>query len=113
MNEISSRAYAKIILHAAKYVTLPVAGILIGSDSTITDAIPIAHSLLLPTPMTQAALEQITIHLKTVGSKIIGLYFANECANDRIHPFIELLGTKIVNEYSAEAVILKVLFFNS
>ncbi|KAJ3319081.1 ER membrane protein complex subunit 8 [Boothiomyces sp. JEL0866] len=80
---LNLQAYAKIYLHAAKYPTQPIVGVLVGHQDQITDAIPLFHSLLLPGPLLQAALEQIQ-------ENIIGLYYSNQSIQ-----MIELLGLEI------------------
>ena len=99
--EISVRAYAKMILHAAKYPHCAVNGLLlapnneiqkIGSSSssqqqqqscessrmTFTDCIPLFHQIQGLTPMLEVALTQIEAMAKAAGLVIAGYYHANE-----------------------------------
>lgn len=66
--KISSRAYTKIILHAAKYPHCAINGILLapkdwsaskGKTLPIVDAIPLFHQCLYVSPMTEIALVQV------------------------------------------------------
>lgn len=62
---ISSKAYAKIIFHAAKYPHLAVNGILLSDKNnksktpTIVEAIPLFHQCLHVFPMAEVALMQV------------------------------------------------------
>lgn len=69
MSEItfSSRAYCKIILHAAKYPHCSINGVLLAKagsyknkDIEFVDAIPLFHISLNLTPMAEIALTQVT-----------------------------------------------------
>lgn len=63
--KFSSRAYTKIILHAAKYPHLAINGILLAKESSkgknlhIVDAVPLFHQCLYVTPMTEVAMVQV------------------------------------------------------
>lgn len=62
--KISSRAYTKIVLHAAKYPYAAVNGILLApkdksKNQYIIDAIPLFHQCLNVTPMAEIALIQV------------------------------------------------------
>ncbi|KAF0305245.1 ER membrane protein complex subunit 8 [Amphibalanus amphitrite] len=84
--EFSTRAYCKVILHAAKYPHEAVNGILVSkakdlegsNDVVFVDAIPLFHMALGLTPMTEVALEQIESYCSSNGLKITGYYQANE-----------------------------------
>ncbi len=102
-----------MLLHGAKYPTLAIGGILIGSknDRKVTDAIPLVHSLLLPTPPIQAALEQIEIYCKSKGLVILGLYVGNEANVDTsIHPAIELFANQVESNLGGGALIVRVFY---
>lgn len=60
--KFSERAYAKMILHAAKYPHLAVNGVLLASkaEGKIVDAIPMFHQCLFVTPMVEIALMQVS-----------------------------------------------------
>lgn len=82
---VSPLAYAKMILHAAKYPHLAVNGVLLGKPTTaqakqfeIVDAIPLFHQCLYVTPMVEVALTQIETFAETEGLQIVGYYAAAE-----------------------------------
>lgn len=69
--KVSSRAYTKIILHAAKYPYTAVNGILLSSkdkskNQYIIDAIPLFHQCLNVTPMAEIALVQV-MYIRSYG----------------------------------------------
>lgn len=64
--KISSRAYTKLIFHAAKFPHCAVNGILLAEKESsgkkpliIADAIPLFHQCLFLTPMAEIALAQV------------------------------------------------------
>ncbi|XP_055693269.1 ER membrane protein complex subunit 8/9 homolog [Lutzomyia longipalpis] len=86
---ISSRAYTKMVFHAAKYPHCAVNGILLASkDATksrnyeIVDAIPLFHICLHVTPMAEVALVQIEAAAADDDLQICGYYSAAENCND-------------------------------
>ena len=98
-----------MILHGAKYPTCAVAGVLIGQKDQILEAIPLVHSLLLPTPMIQIALNQVEIYATKKGLKMVGVYFGNEANVDvLIHSGVELIANQIQQKVGGEAVIVRV-----
>ena len=79
--DLSIRAYAKIILHAAKYPHCAVNGVLLAKippkgqktgKLSLIDAIPLFHQNLGLTPMVEVALTQIETHASGVGMAIAG-----------------------------------------
>merc|ERR1712226_289268 len=87
---VGSRAYCKIILHAAKYPHCAINGVLLtdrtkGKDSRsvkFVDAIPLFHLSLTLAPMMEVALTQIDTYCKENNYAIGGYYHANEHAED-------------------------------
>uniref|UniRef100_X1Z8H4 MPN domain-containing protein n=1 Tax=Capitella teleta TaxID=283909 RepID=X1Z8H4_CAPTE len=83
---VSSRAYCKMVLHAAKYPHCAVNGVLLaekrqsGEMKTIDliDAIPLFHLSLSLAPMMEVALIQIEEYCKKADLVIAGYYHANE-----------------------------------
>ena len=71
---IKPSAYAKVILHAAKYPSCPIGGYVIGQGDeekiTISDVIPMCHSNPCG-PMFEIAAEMVRIMPKTTLSCII------------------------------------------
>ncbi|CAL7946033.1 unnamed protein product [Xylocopa violacea] len=88
----SSRAYCKIILHAAKYPHCAINGLLLAkqkskSDSKnvelrIEDAIPLFHICLHVSPMAEIALTMVDQYAMNKGLVLAGYYLANENIND-------------------------------
>lgn len=88
----SNRAYAKIILHAAKYPHCAINGLLLAkqkskSDSgllelRIEDAIPLFHVCPHVSPMAEIALILADEVAATKGLVLAGYYLANENIND-------------------------------
>lgn len=73
--KVSSRAYTKIILHAAKYPYASVNGILLASkdkskNQHIIDAIPLFHQCLNVTPMAEIALVQVRSFILNLMARI-------------------------------------------
>uniref|UniRef100_U5EVW6 MPN domain-containing protein n=1 Tax=Corethrella appendiculata TaxID=1370023 RepID=U5EVW6_9DIPT len=82
---VSSRAYCKMIFHAAKYPHLAVNGLLLASKSSsdrskleIIDAVPLFHQCLHVSPMAEIALIQVESKAAKEGLQIIGYYAAAE-----------------------------------
>jgi hypothetical protein len=90
---ITTRAYMKLILHASKYQTRSITGLLIASAPTaavgassaatvvIDDVIPLFHTTPLA-PMIELALAQAESSLHA-SSTIVGVYFASELYEPR------------------------------
>ncbi|XP_017780339.1 PREDICTED: ER membrane protein complex subunit 8/9 homolog [Nicrophorus vespilloides] len=80
----SSKAYCKIILHAAKYPYAAVNGVLLaktpvkGKEIEFVDAVPLFHIALNLTPMAEIALTQIDQVASQAGLTIAGYYTAHE-----------------------------------
>ena len=79
--ELSTRAYAKVILHAAKYPHCAVNGVLLAkippkgqktNRLSLIDAIPLFHQTPGLTPMVEVALTQIESRASGVGMAIAG-----------------------------------------
>jgi len=81
---ISSKAFAKIIFHAAKYPHLAVNGLLLSDkhdkskSPTIVEAIPLFHQCLHVTPMAEIALIQVEARVAQEDLQIAGYYAAAE-----------------------------------
>ncbi|XP_046659509.1 ER membrane protein complex subunit 8 [Homalodisca vitripennis] len=91
--KFTSRAYCKMILHAAKYPHCAVNGILLSecskskdskkpSNIVYVDAVPLFHLCLHVSPMAEIALTQIDHWASTEGLVISGYYVANESIRD-------------------------------
>ena len=90
--EIMTRAYAKVILHAAKYPHATVNGVLLaklpskgqktGSKLVLIDAIPLFHQTEGLSPMLEVGLTQIESRAASIGYGIAGFYHANRHFRD-------------------------------
>lgn len=92
-------AFAKVILHAAKYPAYPVNGLLIRSKAAgggdlgvihCEDAIPLTHVFLSKycTPTMEIALAQVEQQCKDSKSEVVGYYQANQNVEDTSPDFI-------------------------
>lgn len=88
----SSRAYCKIILHAAKYPHCAINGLLLAKQKNkgdsksvelrIEDVIPLFHICLHVSPMAEIALTMVDQFAASKGLILVGYYLANENIND-------------------------------
>ena len=81
--QLEGEAYVKFLLHAAKYPSSPLFGLLIGTPYNqvykITDAFPLSHQhLTRPLLEMSLVLVQEMISKKDNDVSIIGIYYANE-----------------------------------
>ncbi|XP_076112535.1 ER membrane protein complex subunit 8-like [Mytilus galloprovincialis] len=89
---LTSAAYCKILLHAAKYPHCAVNGVLLAEEPKnkdhkhirFVDCIPLFHLSLSIAPMLEAALLQIEAYSKSIGCVIAGYYQANENLDDNV-----------------------------
>lgn len=111
MSEIvfENKAYAKIILHAAKYPHCAVNGVLLAESTkiddpsrvkelNIVDSIPLFHQCLHVTPMAEVALTQIDAVAQNSGLIIAGYYAA--CENFQDNAIEKCPGMKIAEKIS-------------
>ena len=91
MSTATPIAYAKAVLHTKKHATQPVMGFLLGrrlqggGDAVfVADAVPVMHSgfTVMPSPVIDAAHDLCSASSKTQGLTVVGLYAANERADD-------------------------------
>ncbi|KAJ2411589.1 hypothetical protein GGF41_006321, partial [Coemansia sp. RSA 2531] len=79
---ISLQAYAKAVLHCAKYPWATVHGLFLAEKKDgkvrMVDAIPLAHNWTQLSPMFDVALQQAQVYAKTKGWSIGGYYVAYE-----------------------------------
>ncbi|KAJ1920385.1 hypothetical protein H4219_001361 [Mycoemilia scoparia] len=79
---ISTQAYAKAIMHCAKYPSSTVHGILLtdpkSSPIRVVDAVPVAHLWTDLTPIFEVALQQVQIYAESKNLKVGGYYVAYE-----------------------------------
>ncbi|KAI3481709.1 hypothetical protein L1887_55720 [Cichorium endivia] len=80
---VSPLAYKKLVLHAAKYPTSRVLGLLLADSSSssellITDSIPLSHHWTSLAPAAEAALSLATSYAATRKLVVVGVYEAPE-----------------------------------
>ena len=79
---ISPQAYAKIVLHAAKYPSESVGGFILGSSALgagILDVVPVFHGTPLGPILSNAAMAIEGLYSgDTNGSKIVGIYYGGK-----------------------------------
>ncbi|CAI2165907.1 12446_t:CDS:2 [Funneliformis geosporum] len=107
---INTRAYLKIILHACKYPTRTVNGILLAQVSNeddssnqiiISDVVPLFHNWHTLTPMLEVGLQQIDIYANQNKLNVVGYYHANERIDDnKLPPFGQKIASKIFEKFN-------------
>ncbi|SCV68264.1 BQ2448_385 [Microbotryum intermedium] len=112
---LSPLAYLKLVLHASKYTSCSVCGLLVGSTSsssaatTINDLIPLLHQWTALSPMMEAALQMADLHLQSTGNDtpLVGLYLANSRLSDlSIPPTLQLVADKLRSRFSSAVVLV-------
>ncbi|KZO97385.1 UPF0172-domain-containing protein [Calocera viscosa TUFC12733] len=109
---VSRLAYVKVLLHAAKYPTCAVNGVLLTSsppgvtDVVVSDAVPLLHHWTSLSPMMEIGLDLAGGYAEDAGLRIIGYYEASERADDTS---LGPVGDRVVSKIkatSADAVAL-------
>ncbi|KAK4054951.1 hypothetical protein OIV83_000875 [Microbotryomycetes sp. JL201] len=110
---ISALAYLKIVLHAAKYPSARVVGLLIGpasDDALVTDAIPMLHHWTDLSMATEACLQLADIHCKNHNLCFKGVYVCNELLEDIAPPAtIVRLATAVAQQSPKQTTLLTAL----
>ncbi|PIA19650.1 UPF0172-domain-containing protein [Coemansia reversa NRRL 1564] len=105
---ISVQAYAKAVLHCAKYPWATVHGLLLSEkkDGKVryVDAIPLAHTWTHLTPMFDVALQQVQLYAKANGLSIGGYYVAHEDVSATQLPEFSALLAKTILGVSDDVV---------
>jgi ER membrane protein complex subunit 8/9 len=87
----TSKAYAKAVLHAAKYPSVAVFGVFLGTKGNdskendtpqVVDTVPLFHGVPLAAMM-EIALTQVDEYCRLNKLEIMGCYFANKLLRDR------------------------------
>lgn len=100
--KISSRAYSKMVLHAAKYPHCAVNGLLLSNNKTsantieIIDVLPLFHQCLAVSPMAEIALVQTEAYAALNELQIAGYYAACELFQD--HSIDKAPGVRIADK---------------
>lgn len=102
--EISTRAYCKILMHAAKYPSSSINGLLLskvgGGRQPVkyVDCIPMLHINTGLAPMAEVALAQIESEVSRCGLTISGMYHAHDNIRDNhVDTFSQKIADKIAD----------------
>ncbi|KAI8067751.1 hypothetical protein BC940DRAFT_300377 [Gongronella butleri] len=89
MSKFELNGYCLPLLHAAKFPSSQVCGLLLGkmdkekgSIQSIDTAVPLFHHWTTLTPMLEVALQQVELHADKKGLQIVGWYQGNERLED-------------------------------
>ncbi|XP_078428639.1 ER membrane protein complex subunit 8/9 homolog [Wolffia australiana] len=110
--EIKQEAYVKLALHAIKYSTSAIDGILVGrlldaGSVQIVDAVPLSHSQIGLLPSLELALIQVEEHFGAQGLSIVGYYQANErFDDDELSGSARRIGDHIFRHFPLAALLL-------
>ncbi|GAA5816381.1 hypothetical protein MFLAVUS_009909 [Mucor flavus] len=89
-NQVDVHAYAVPLLHAAKYPSYAVCGVLLGTNTTdglqVKTAVPFFHHWTTLTPMLEVALKQTELYAKKNNLVIVGCYYSNARTEDNVLP---------------------------
>ncbi|KAI8928064.1 hypothetical protein BC831DRAFT_497557 [Entophlyctis helioformis] len=116
---VTKKAHAKVLLHAAKYSTEPVFGVLLGSlgkdgRMLVQDAVPLFHSHFLLTPAFQTGMDQVEMYAKQIGLVIAGAYAANELnMNTGVEPAVAKASSQIDNHLGGGSLLLVSYIYSS
>ena len=101
--EISTRAYCKMIMHAAKYPSSNINGLLLAKKTgerglQYVDCIPLFHINTALAPMVEVALAQIENEVGRSGLTISGFYHAHDNLRDNhVDTFSQKIADKIAD----------------
>ncbi|KAJ3103431.1 tRNA ligase [Phlyctochytrium planicorne] len=109
--ELRKEAYLKFLLHAAKYSTSAVSGLLMGTKTgdklDVVDVIPQFHTASPSSPIAEISIQQAEIYAQQSGKRIVGVYFANEIVSDQtINPFVAKIASKIEDQLGGGSALL-------
>ncbi|KAG2470155.1 ER membrane protein complex subunit 8 [Polypterus senegalus] len=113
--KLSTQAYCKMLLHAAKYPHCAVNGLLVaeklkrkeGQPLIFVDCIPLFHGSLALAPMLEVALSLIDTWCKENKYVIAGYYQANERVKEhRPNQVAERVAARIAENFSEAALIM-------
>ena len=99
--EISTRAYCKMMMHAAKYPSSSINGVLLAKKTEdrnllYVDCIPLFHINTALAPMVEVALAQLENEVSRSGLRIAGFYHAHDNLRDNhVDTFSQKIADKI------------------
>ncbi|KAK4057981.1 hypothetical protein OIO90_000720 [Microbotryomycetes sp. JL221] len=110
---ITDLAYLKVILHAAKYPSSRVIGLLVGpmtNSNEITDAIPLVHHLSNLSMAVEAGLQLADIHCRTRNLSFKGVYVCNDMIDDVTVPAVVVkLASQLAQQAQGSTCIVTVV----
>ncbi|CEP18643.1 hypothetical protein [Parasitella parasitica] len=109
-NTIGLHAYIIPLLHAAKYPSSEVCGVLLGENTStglfVKTAIPFFHHWTAVTPMLEVALKQSDIYAKKNGLSIVGWYHGNARDDDTVLPERAIKVTETIKKNNQDQAII-------
>ena len=115
---VSSKAYVKLLLHAAKHPHASCTGLLVGEECghayRVTDVVPLFHHKSPLAPQLEAACATVDAWCQQHKLKIVGVYQANECdvTEGSAGPVLDVIGQKIADKVDANCSRACVLLVN-
>ncbi|XP_030831816.1 ER membrane protein complex subunit 8 [Strongylocentrotus purpuratus] len=114
--KVKLQAYAKAILHAAKYPHCAVNGVLLADKEKLkdgrclefVDCVPFFHHSLALAPMLEVALVQVDAYCQAQGLKIAAYYQANELLKDLEPDSIAVRIADRINDNSSDSCLLMI-----
>ncbi|XP_041092860.1 ER membrane protein complex subunit 9 [Polyodon spathula] len=117
--EFSALAFVKLLLHASRFPHCAVNGVLLSECSEgdaaapgggcvcVSDCVPLFHSRLSLSAMTEVALQQIDIWCSRKQQRIVGYYHANASLTDNSPSTVALkIGDKIAEQFSNAVLVM-------
>ncbi|KAI8643489.1 hypothetical protein BD408DRAFT_385359 [Parasitella parasitica] len=112
-NIIGLHAYVVPLLHAAKYPSSDVCGVLLGQNTSdgllVKTAIPFFHHWTTVTPMLEVALKQTDIYAKKNDLSIVGWYHGNARNDDNVLPERAINVTETIKKNNQDQAIIFLL----
>ncbi|MBN3319194.1 EMC9 protein, partial [Atractosteus spatula] len=110
--ELSCLSYVKMFLHACRYPHCAVNGLLLSSSPAegamcVSDCIPLLHSGLSLSAMTEVALNQVDVWCAQNQQRIVGYYQANASVSDNSPtPCAVKIADKIAEQCSSAVLVM-------
>ncbi|KAL9539552.1 hypothetical protein MBANPS3_010189 [Mucor bainieri] len=109
-NTVDLHAYAIPLLHAAKYPSSDVCGVLLGKNTAdgllVKTAIPFFHHWTTVTPMLEIALKQTNLYAKKNDLSIVGWYHGNARNDDTALPERAIKVTETIKRNNQDKAII-------
>ncbi|GAN09647.1 UPF0172-domain-containing protein [Mucor ambiguus] len=109
-NTVDLHAYAIPLLHAAKYPSSDVCGVLLGKNTAdgllVKTAIPFFHHWTTVTPMLEIALKQTNLYAKKNDLNIVGWYHGNARSDDTVLPERAIKVTETIKRNNQDKAII-------